>query len=123
MMTTTSIEKRIEIERRIVRKLVRKAKEAGWIAKAVDDGGDEPELVSGEKEVLDKVFGVDEAKIYFQKTLEGDKKRTRMAFIVLGNDGWDCIADHSAPDDEVSFGWNEMMESVSEYADKLGESL
>jgi DNA-binding transcriptional regulator LsrR (DeoR family) len=118
-----TIEKRIEMERKIVRHLIREAKQAGWIVMAVDDGGDEPEKVFNETETMDAVFAVDEAQVYFQKTPKDGKRRTRSALIVLGNYGWDCIADHSAPDNEVSFGWNEMMDRVSEYADKLGESL
>jgi DNA-binding transcriptional regulator LsrR (DeoR family) len=118
----TTIEKRIEIERRIVRHLIREAKKAGWIAVAVD-GGDEVIPVFGETETMDAVFAVDEATIFFWKTPEGDKRRTRSALIVLGNDGYDCIADHSAPHEEVSFGWNEMMKRVYQYSCKFEETV
>lgn len=43
-----------------------------------------------EDEVMDTVFSVDESTICFKKG-----KMSCFAYIVLGNDGYDCIADNS----------------------------
>ena len=85
---------RIEIEKKIVRHLCDTMAKHGWIAKSVDDGGDEWEPVKSTNEVVEAVFAVDEAHIVFKKT-DGDKTTRCAVFIVLGNSGWDCIADYS----------------------------
>ena len=84
-----NVEKRIAMERRLVRKLVRIMKENGWIAARVSDG-EESVRVSGEEAVLAVVFSVDESAIRFEK--DG---KAHWVSIVLGNDGYDAVADYS----------------------------
>jgi hypothetical protein len=111
------VQKRIEIERRVVRKLVRVAKAAGWEVPAVNDG---EELVrcQTEADVLDAVFSVDESSIRFRKEIDG-KAVTCSAYIVLGNDGWDAICDHSthpafeADVTEPVLAWIDAMEAAT----------
>jgi DNA-binding transcriptional regulator LsrR (DeoR family) len=114
-MTTT--DKRITIERMVVRKLIRTMKKFGWIAFAVNDG-EEVVKCNTEREVIDNVFGVDESWIRFKR---GDLKKSAM--IVLGNDGYDCIADHSVsqlPDDN----FEEIMDAIIyPYCERIAEKM
>ena len=106
-----NIQKRIKIERQLVRHLIRVMKLAGWNAISVNDGG-ELVPVFGEADTMEAVFAVDESKIYFER-----RNVRHWVFIVLGNDGWDAIADYSAPENDKS--WNDVMDGVSKYADYL----
>ena len=112
------VEQRMEIERKIVRHLIRTMKKHGWNVIAVDDGGDEWEQTKTETEAMDAVFSVDESSIKFHKKI-GSVGMTHSACIVLGNDGYDCIADHSYSDkDEFA----KIMESeVDAYVENLEE--
>lgn len=116
-----NIEKRIEIEKKVVRKLVRKMKAAGWMAINVFDG-EETVPVSSETEVLDNVFAVDDSRIVFRKAVAPFAPMRRTAVIVLGNDGWDCIADGSVSKPEFKHDdFEKIMDEVQEYADKFCE--
>ena len=71
---------------------------------------------------MDHVFGADESIICFEKVI-GERKIKRSAYIVLGNDGYDCIADHSLSCPEIpedDFEWV-MCQEVQNYADKFCE--
>lgn len=110
-MTTTK--QRIEIERKVVRHLIRTARKHGFNLVRVWDGG-ENIPVETENEALDAVFAVDEATIRFRRN--GDAK-THCAVIVLGNNGWDAIADSS-----MGEGWDSVMDEMDAYANKLQEN-
>lgn len=104
------IEERIKTEKRLVRHLIRVMKLAGWEVAFVDDGGENVKCVN-ESEVLEAVFSVDESKIVFEK----DKIR-HYAYIVLGNDGYDAIADYTYREND---DFEKTMETVMEYANYL----
>lgn len=108
-----NIEKRQEIERKIVRNLIRTAKEAGFTCVKVYDG-EETVKVATEKEAMDAVFSVDESRIYFKHP---DDAKAHCAVIVLGNDGWDCVADASMGD-----RWDPVIEANGKYAETLAET-
>lgn len=105
-----NIEQRIAIERKVVRHLIRTAKKHGFALTKVWDG-EEMVRCSTETEGMDAVFSVDECRIYFKHPAQ---PKAHCAVIVLGNDGWDAIADAS-----MGEGWDEVMEESSEYADKF----
>lgn len=112
-----SVEKRQEVERKVVRHLIREMKKAGWEIAHVDDGGDQIKNPN-ETQAMDAVFSVDESWIRFKC---GSMQRT--VFIVLGNDGWDCICDYATsdpgnPEDDFE---KVMKEQVDPYTDKLSE--
>ena len=107
-----NIEQRIAIEKRLVRKLIRIAKASGYKLTKVYDS-EEMVKVSTESAAMDAVFSVDESSIYFKRD---DQPKGHCAVIVLGNDGWDAIADAS-----MGEGWDDVMEQVSAYGDKLCE--
>lgn len=113
-----NVEKRMEIERRVVRHLIRSMKAAGWRVAAVDDG--DVTKVNTEEEAMDAVFAVDEARIGFMKETESGTV-LRTAYIVLGNDGWDCICDHSCSNAGIAEDDFEkvMDEVVTPYCDKI----
>lgn len=117
-----NVAKRIEIEKKVVRNLIREMKKAGWDAYAVDDGGDALEKCRLEKDVMDAVFAVEEAGIKFKKYVGGVCLK-RSALIVLGNDGYDAIADYSLSNGEIpEDDFDAIMDGpVSAYCDKLEE--
>lgn len=121
LITNTEIEKRMEIERKVVRFLVREMKKAGWEAYAVNDGEALVKCAT-EKDVMEAVFSVEESWIEFNKTVGvGYIKRT--AYIVLGNDGWDAIADNSLSTPEIpEDNFDAVMDGpVTDYCNKLEE--
>lgn len=109
-----SVEQRIAIEKKVICHLIRTMGKHGWIASHVNDG-EERVVTRTEADVLDTVFSVDESAICFRKI--GFDKGC-VASIVLGNDGWDCIADHSHPSDDHEFV-KIMEEEVDTYCRKL----
>lgn len=111
-----NVEQRQEIERKIVRHLIRTMKAHGWAAIAVDNGGDEWEPTRLESEVMDHVFSVDESWIKFRAEVAG-VGRVHTVYIVLGNDGYDCICDHSSSEKD-DFG-KVMNDHVDTYISKL----
>lgn len=114
-----NVEKRIEIEKKVVRKLVREMKAAGWMPINVYDG-EETVPVSTETEVLDNVFAVDDSRIVFRKVVVPLAPMRRSAVIVLGNGGWDCIADHSLSADHKYDDFVKVMDEVIyPYCEKL----
>lgn len=119
-----NVEKRMAIERKVVRKLVREMKKGGWDAYGVNDG---EALVRCNKEadVMDAVFSVDESVIKFKKYLADGAVIKRSAVIVLGNDGYDAIADCSVSNPEIpDDNFDAVMDGpVSAYCDKLEEEV
>lgn len=112
-----TVEKRIEVEKKIVRKTIRLMKDAGWNVVGHNATNDESfEACSGEKETIEAVFSVDEAKVYFKK---GDLRR-QVVFFVMGNDGWDVVCDYTAPmEGTPEHEFVLVMDAVQEYANKL----
>lgn len=105
-----NIEQRIAIERKVVRHLIRTAKAHGYALVRVWDG-EENVRVRTEHEAMETVFSVDECRISFKHPSE---EKAHCAVIVLGNDGWDAIADSS-----MGGLWDAVMDECSAYADKL----
>ena len=101
---------RSDIEMAIVKHLLERAKEFGWVCTKVDNGYGY-ELVRDDDEALDTAFA-DDADLCFER--EGF--RQQWVLFVFGNDGYDVIADHTEPDDEHG-GWNQMMGLVNEFAE------
>lgn len=115
-----NLEKRIDMERKVVRNLVREMKKAGWIAINVFDG-EETIPVINEAGVMENVFAVDEARIVFRKAVVPLAPMRRCAVIVLGNDGYDCIADCSVSNDLIKADdFSAVMDGpVADYCEKL----
>jgi hypothetical protein len=84
------LHERMRIERAVVWNLGQHLKANGFEVVGVDDGGDEKIKVNDVKAAMEEIFAVDEASLFVRK--EGFK--THSIFIVLGNDGWDAIADY-----------------------------
>ena len=101
---------RSDIEMAIVKHLLERAKEFGWVCTKVDNGDGFVSVT--EDEVLDEAFAADDAELRFER--EGF--RTQWVYLVFGNDGYDVIADHTEPADGHG-GWNQMMGLVNEFAE------
>jgi len=111
---------RIKLEHQIVRKLIREAISVGWMPVSVNNGGDENETTPTESSMMEHAFACDEASLNFRKVID-DRGITCSVYIVLGNDGYDVIADYSDPDQRFSHGWNELMERINTYVSDLEE--
>lgn len=94
----------------VVRKLIDLAETAGFKPVKVNDGDIVPVRNAGE--MMDAVFAVDECTVYFKR--DGDAK-AHCAVIVLGNMGWDAVADHS-----VGPGWDAVMDRLTDWTETLG---
>lgn len=112
MQTQKQLDARMNMERRMVRRLIRTAKVHGYAVVKVDDG-EEVHKVTTETEAMSAVFAVDECTIRFKHP---EQPKTHCAVIVLGNDGWDAIADCSEGDK-----WDAVMAEMNTYSDKLCE--
>lgn len=99
-----------DIERKVVRNLIRTAKKHGYTVTAVDNG-EERIPVTTERDALDEVFSVDECRILFKHP---EEQKAHCACIVLGNSGWDTVADASMGD-----RWDTVIQQSQEYADQF----
>lgn len=107
-----NVEQRQSIERRLVTRLVETMAQHGWAVTHVNNG--EAHIKCGTvSEVLEEVFSVDESSIWFKK----DGCSPHGALIVLGNDGYDAIADYSYAEDD------DFMLIVETYVDPFIEEL
>ncbi len=83
------------IERRLVWSLLHHLNAAGFSIQSINDGEDDEELAGTDAErnlaAMNLIFNLDECYCWFQKP--GFKQH--YVFIVLGNDGWDAVADNS----------------------------
>ena len=112
-------EQRSEIERKIVAFLFNTMARHDWRVDYIFDGGDNVRYADWtETAVLDTVFSVDESLIRFMKSA-----MRRSVRIILGNDGYDCIADHSLSDTyQIEDDFEVVMKLVDAYSNSL-ESL
>ena len=117
--TKTALNQRIANEKMIVRYLCEQAIASGFQIHGVDDGEgfDSTNNADG---VIDAVFAVDDAAIRFR--ING---RRYTVLIVLGNDGWDCVADHSVGNEKTPEGvaWNQLMQRVNAYSDTIEKTM
>lgn len=110
-----NVEQRQEIERRLISRLVRTMAAHGWTVWSVYDGGEHVRC-KDETEILDTVFSVDESTIWFERD-----RRKHGVLIVLGNDGWDAIADYGYSEDD---DFEQIMEAeVDPFVDQLEQEV
>ncbi len=111
-MEATKLEKRMATERLVVGTLLAVAKKHGYACTSVD-AGEERVPCSTDEEAMATVFSVDESLMRFKHS---DEPRSHTAFIVLGNDGWDAIADCS-----MGGKWDAVMAEMDAFTDTLEE--
>ncbi len=108
-------EQRMDMENRLVRRLLEVAQAHGYAVTKVYDG-EEMVRCDGDLTIaLATVFSVDECRVYFKRP---DQPKGHVAVIVLGNDGWDAIADSS-----MGEGWDDVMAEVDLFVDALEAEL
>jgi len=88
-----TVQQRQEIERQIIRRVVRDAVGAGFQI-TVDDGGDQPSVrrSTDEATIMAAVMLTDEEFLYFSKPGEPLQGWVRL---IYGNDGWDVVNDYT----------------------------
>ena len=104
-MTQLEIDKRIALEHELAEFLFKTARAGGFIPQKVWDGGEFVRSDDDDKVLIDAIFSVDESTAYFKHATLG----VYCAVIVLGNDGWDAIADCS-----TGPGWDEVIKAVED---------
>lgn len=93
----TSVKARREVEEKITRVLLTSMAAHGWDIQYLDDTEEAHRLTTVDEYVA-LAMDLDECTISFRKQFDG-KGVTCFAQLVYGNDGWDCIADHSTFED------------------------
>jgi hypothetical protein len=92
-----TIQSRIKLEKRIVRKLVKALLASGYEL-TVNNGGDENEIpwTSSFKAVTDALFATDSEHLLTRK--DG---RQSFVYLVYGNDGYDAVVDYGVSLDPI----------------------
>ena len=111
-----NVKERAEVERKIVAHLFTTMAAYGWNVDYIFDGEYNVRYADWtETAVLDTVFSVDESLIRFMKSA-----MRRSVRIILGNDGYDCIADHSLSDTyQIEDDFEVVMKLVDAYSTSL----
>jgi hypothetical protein len=116
MTKAQAVARRIEMEKSIVRHLIRELKTAGFLPDQVWDGG-EYVNTKNESQVLAAVFAVDDATIHFDAG-KGANGKSHGVLIVLGN-GCDCISDYHIGDAE----FEAVLDRVSDWTRKYEAAM
>lgn len=89
---------RVRLEQRIVWNLLLELEKAGFTPHSVWDGEEETSTTS-KKAVMEAVFNLDDARVYFahrsRETVNGRLHKV-WVYLVMGNDGVDVISDYNA---------------------------
>jgi hypothetical protein len=113
------VQSRIKIEVKVLKSVIERVLATGnWRLDSVDDGGDEVTKVTTVKEALEVVFGVDDARIWFQCTVAPERPLAYV-YAVLGNDGWDVVNDWSIS----PHGFDEAVEAATNVNDNGDEEV
>jgi hypothetical protein len=109
----TTNEKRIHLERRIVRGMIRWLKREGWQLVAGNDGGGW-QSVTREGEAMELVFSVDMSQLRFEK--DG----ARHSVLLVGGNDIDIISDWGFSDGDPD-GFDAVMDAVLEWVNTIEE--
>jgi hypothetical protein len=101
---------RAAIEYKVIKKLVETAIKHSYTLIKGNDGESWNRLDTLD-EILEMVFSVDECHLGFRHTTGGAYET---AYIILGNDGWDCIADNSCGTPE----WDAVIAEVDAFCNE-----
>lgn len=103
-----NLEHRIQLERRIVRRIVRGLLAAGYEI-TVNNGGDDNEIPYSRSfaQITAALFATDDEHLIVRKDGHGS-----FVYLVYGNSGWDVINDYGLSLEPV-------LASINEWTDKL----
>jgi hypothetical protein len=93
-MSYTTIARRQQVERSIVRATIKAAIAKGFELVAVSNGEDFVETTSVRRAMV-VAFECDEAHVYFRKPGSEYSHWSSWFFVVLGNEGWTVISDYT----------------------------
>ena len=113
-----TVEKRREIERRIITRIVEDALKSGFTL-SVDNGGDEFEIEksANRREVLDAMMATDQEHLYFH---DNSGRNVGAVFLVYGNDGTDVICDYSS---RHGLDMDQQLKGAMDLADKIENDI
>lgn len=112
----TVLQNRIKAEKAITKALISEIIKAGYFVQLWD--GEETYKNLTVKSALEHAMSVDECSIYAYKIIDGVKSIKAMFYLVYGNDGFDCIADHSVNDIT-----DQIMSAINPICDKWEDKL
>lgn len=90
-----------ELERAIVRKLIRTLGVAGFVPRCVWDGGEYVDART-EDAALEAVFAVDESTLHFQRLFAKDDDWGRLGVLLVCGNGEDIVSDYHCGDSAFS---------------------
>jgi len=105
-----SNERRMEVERIIVKAVIEAALAQGWTLTAVSNGEDETHAPSIDK-AMEELFACDDSHAYFRKGEESG-----WFYFVLGNSGWDVVTDYTVNMDDVNAAVEPLIDTLEEEA-------
>lgn len=114
---------RQKIEREIVTSFVQSALAKGYrLAVSLERGYDVDEMLLGSRDrakIVNAVFEGDDAHIFVQSAKgalveDGRVVSEGWVYVVLGNDGWDCISDYTTNLEPLMQGANKLADKYSE---------
>lgn len=93
----SKVHPRGKIERRVVWNLLKHLEAHGFYPVLHCDGEEDVRIENGDhKQVMELTFNLDECRVYFARSPNARiNSQIGSVLIVLGNDGWDSIADWS----------------------------
>jgi hypothetical protein len=112
-----NIQIRINAEKRITKALIKSILDLGYTVDV--DNGEERLTNLTAKAALEHALSVDECNVYARKpsvTNQGKFVTVAAFFLVYGNDGYDCICDHSVNEetDQILLAVNPLVEQLEE---------
>lgn len=112
-----SLQTRINAEKRITKTLIKSILDLGYTID-IDDGEERLTNLTA-SQALEHALSVDECNLYARKPSEktaGKFVTVASFFLVYGNDGFDCICDHSVTDetDQILLAVNPLIKQLEE---------
>jgi len=108
--------KRIETEGRICSRLVKHALASGYTVSVHDSEEWTVIKSTSYREIMEALFTTDQETLLFR---DKDGNRLGTVLLVYGNDGYDVMADMSAPNDGALEAFCDWLKPVEQYADKF----
>ena len=114
------LEARINLEKRIARRVVRDLLAAGYEI-TVNNGGDKNEIPYSQdfREIINAMFATDEEHLIVRTWIDfGGTRQGQQSFVffVYGNDGWDVVNDYGVSLEPI-------MKPINDWTDRLAAGL
>jgi hypothetical protein len=103
---TQTFEERRAIERQVIQRVITDALADPTLYLSAEEAAP----TRDEKVLLDEIFSVDEARLYYHRN--GEPTAYGWVFFVLGNSGWDVICDYTTTLEPLLAGANALADTL-----------